>query len=33
MLRDAERQRLLRRALAHMLHGFGYVEADEQLFT
>lgn len=33
MLEHAERQRLLRRALVHMLQGFGYVEADEQTFA
>ncbi|GGZ38827.1 hypothetical protein GCM10010387_36250 [Streptomyces inusitatus] len=33
MLEKTERQLLLRRALVRMLQGFGYVEADEHLFT
>ncbi|MGW8597611.1 esterase/lipase family protein [Streptomyces sp. NPDC055893] len=33
MLEHEERQLLLRRALIHMFQGFGYVEADEHLFT
>jgi hypothetical protein len=31
MLGDTERRKLLRRALVHMLQGFGHVEADEHL--
>ncbi|MFB7245674.1 hypothetical protein CW362_09550 [Streptomyces populi] len=33
MLGDTERRRLLRRALVHMLQGFGYVEVDEHLLA
>ncbi|MFF3139211.1 esterase/lipase family protein [Streptomyces mirabilis] len=33
MLADTERRQVLRRALVRMLQGFGYVEADEHLFT
>ncbi|MFH9554701.1 hypothetical protein [Streptomyces sp. NPDC017435] len=33
MLADTERRQVLRRALMRMLHGFGYVEADEHLLT
>ncbi|KAB1990206.1 alpha/beta fold hydrolase [Streptomyces triticiradicis] len=33
MLGDTERRKLLRRALVHMLQGFGHVEADEHLLV
>ncbi|MER5532599.1 hypothetical protein [Streptomyces mirabilis] len=33
MLKLAERQRLLRRALVYMVQDFGHVEVGEQLFT
>ncbi|MER6274488.1 hypothetical protein [Streptomyces sp900105755] len=33
MLEETERRKVLRRALVRMLQGFGYIEADEHLFT
>ncbi|MFC4506722.1 MULTISPECIES: alpha/beta fold hydrolase [Streptomyces] len=33
MLERTERQQLLQRALVYMLQGFGFVEADDRLFT